>query len=68
MPESYDTVPADMVTVAREAGALTQSYFKRFRDLEIGIKEPAGIDQPAVFRVRPRDRGSNSSPVKRQSG
>ncbi|UJW85774.1 inositol monophosphatase family protein [Devosia sp. SL43] len=38
---NYDAVLADMVTVAREAGALAQSYFKRFRELEIGIKGPA---------------------------
>lgn len=38
---NYDAVLADMVTVAREAGVLTQGYFKRFRDLEIGIKGPA---------------------------
>lgn len=38
---NYDAVLADMVAVAREAGALTQAYFKRFRDIEIGIKGPA---------------------------
>ena len=38
---NYDAVLADMVAVAREAGALTLGYFKRFRDLEIGIKGPA---------------------------
>ena len=38
---NYDAILADMVTVAREAGALTLSYFKRFRDIEIGIKGPA---------------------------
>ena len=38
---NQDAVLADMVAVAREAGALTLSYFKRFRDLEIGIKGPA---------------------------
>src|SRR5260221_418677 len=30
-----------MVAVAREAGALTLGYFRRFRELEIGIKGPA---------------------------
>lgn len=39
--QSYNAVLADMVAVAREAGALTLGYFKRFRDLEIGIKGPA---------------------------
>lgn len=38
---TYDAVLADMIAVAREAGALTLDYFKRFRDLEIGIKGPA---------------------------
>lgn len=37
----YQAVLADMVAVAREAGALTQGYFERFRDIEIGIKGPA---------------------------
>jgi myo-inositol-1(or 4)-monophosphatase len=41
MPETYTAILADMVAVAREAGALTQGYFKRFRELEIGIKGPA---------------------------
>jgi myo-inositol-1(or 4)-monophosphatase len=41
MMQSYDTVLADMVAVAREAGQLTLGYFKRFRELEIGIKGPA---------------------------
>ncbi len=38
---NYETVLADMVTVARQAGALTLTYFERFRELEIGIKGPA---------------------------
>lgn len=38
---NYDAVLADMVAVAREAGALTLEHFARFRDLEIGIKGPA---------------------------
>jgi myo-inositol-1(or 4)-monophosphatase len=37
----YDSVLADMVQVARDAGALTLKHFARFRDLEIGIKGPA---------------------------
>src|SRR3954468_1835939 len=41
MSFSYDPILADMVTVARQAGALTQGYFQRFRDIEIGIKGPA---------------------------
>jgi myo-inositol-1(or 4)-monophosphatase len=41
MPETYDAVLADMVAVARQAGALTQKHFVRFRELDIGIKGPA---------------------------
>ena len=40
MPD-YTAVLADMVATARAAGALTQGYFARFRELEIGIKGPA---------------------------
>lgn len=35
-----NTILDDMVRAARDAGALTLSHFKRFRDLEIGIKGP----------------------------
>ena len=41
MAENYDPILADMVAVARQAGALTLEHFKHFRDLEIGIKGPA---------------------------
>src|SRR5215217_7261265 len=41
MQQSYDVILADMVAIARAAGALTQTYFERFRDLEIGVKGPA---------------------------
>jgi myo-inositol-1(or 4)-monophosphatase len=41
MADNYNAILADMVAVAREAGALTLEHFKRFRDLEIGIKGPA---------------------------
>jgi myo-inositol-1(or 4)-monophosphatase len=41
MPQSYETILADMVAAARAAGALTLTYFKKFRELEIGIKGPA---------------------------
>jgi myo-inositol-1(or 4)-monophosphatase len=40
MSIDYNTVLDDMVVAAREAGALTLSHFKRFRDLEIGVKGP----------------------------
>src|SRR5215510_11669347 len=41
MSLTYDNILADMVAVAREAGALTLRPFARFRDIEIGIKGPA---------------------------
>ncbi len=41
MAVSYEAVLDDMVSVARQAGELTQRHFRRFRDIEIGIKGPA---------------------------
>ena len=41
MIQTYEPILADMVAVARQAGALTLDYFTRFRELEIGIKGPA---------------------------
>ena len=41
MSLSHDNILDDMVAVARAAGAITQSHFKHFRDIEIGIKGPA---------------------------
>lgn len=41
MRVSYDDALADMVAAARSAGELTLRHFRRFRDLEIGIKGPA---------------------------
>lgn len=38
---NYEAILNDMVAAARAAGTLTQGYFARFRDLEIGIKGPA---------------------------
>ena len=38
---AYADVLADMIAVAREAGALTLQHFPRFREIEIGIKGPA---------------------------
>ncbi|KKB09114.1 inositol monophosphatase family protein [Devosia chinhatensis] len=35
-----DKILNDMIDAARQAGALTLEHFKRFRDLEIGIKGP----------------------------
>jgi len=40
MTINYSTVLYHMVATAREAGALTLEHFKRFRDIEIGIKGP----------------------------
>lgn len=41
MKPRYEEVLADMVAAARAAGALTLRHFRRFRELEIGIKGPA---------------------------
>jgi myo-inositol-1(or 4)-monophosphatase len=41
MSVNYEAVLADIIDVARQAGALTQGYFAKFRELEIGIKGPA---------------------------
>jgi len=58
MPLSYDTVLDEMVATAREAGALTLEHFKRFRDLEIGIKGPADFvsdaDRESELLIRDR--------------
>ena len=40
MSSNYDAILDKMVAAAREAGVLTQAHFKRFRDLEIGVKGP----------------------------
>lgn len=40
MTLDYSKILDDMVATTREAGALTLEHFKRFRDLEIGIKGP----------------------------
>ena len=41
MAVDYSAVLTEMVAVARAAGALTLDHFRRFRDLDIGIKGPA---------------------------
>ncbi|MBO0662510.1 inositol monophosphatase [Jiella sp. MQZ9-1] len=40
MSLDYSAVLADMVAAARAAGALTLDYFKRFGELEVGVKGP----------------------------
>jgi len=40
MTIDYSIILDHMVATAREAGALTLDHFKRFRDIEIGIKGP----------------------------
>lgn len=58
MPLLLDKVLADMVAVAREAGALTMQHFARFRDLEIGVKGPADFvsdaDRASELLIRDR--------------
>jgi myo-inositol-1(or 4)-monophosphatase len=54
----YDNTLADMVAVAREAGALTMLHFQRFRDIEIGVKGPADFvsdaDRESELLIRDR--------------
>ncbi len=40
MTVNYSTILDHMVATAREAGALTLDHFRRFRDIEIGVKGP----------------------------
>ncbi|MEB2845168.1 inositol monophosphatase [Rhizobiales bacterium RZME27] len=40
MTVNYSNILDHMVATAREAGALTLEHFKRFRDIEIGVKGP----------------------------
>ncbi|MFK0206576.1 inositol monophosphatase family protein [Agrobacterium sp. NPDC090283] len=40
MTVNYSTILDHMVATAREAGALTLEHFRRFRDIEIGVKGP----------------------------
>ena len=51
-------VLADMVSTAREAGALTLDHFARFRELEIGVKGPADFvsdaDRESELLIRER--------------
>ncbi|MFO1141232.1 MAG: inositol monophosphatase [Amaricoccus sp.] len=55
---AYEDVLADMVGVAREAGALTLRHFARFRDIEIGIKGQADFvsdaDRESELLIRER--------------
>lgn len=41
MSQFYETVLADMVSAAHAAGELTLGYFKKFNEIEVGIKGPA---------------------------
>ena len=56
--ERYDDVLADMVSVAREAGAVTLRHFARFRELEVGVKGPADFvseaDRESELLIRDR--------------
>jgi myo-inositol-1(or 4)-monophosphatase len=58
MKTSYRNVLADMERVAREAGALTLRHFRRFREIEIGIKGPADFvsdaDRQSELLIRER--------------
>ncbi|WP_417309065.1 inositol monophosphatase family protein [Devosia sp.] len=56
--DSYARILDEMVATAREAGALTQRHFARFRELEIGIKGPADFvsdaDKESELLIRDR--------------
>jgi myo-inositol-1(or 4)-monophosphatase len=58
MRGTYDDVLADMVVVARAAGELTLGHFRRFREIEIGIKGPADFvsetDRESELLIRER--------------
>lgn len=58
MTIDYDSILTEMVAIARAAGALTQGYFDRFRDLEIGIKGPGDFvseaDRASEVLIRER--------------
>lgn len=40
MTVNYTAILEDMIATTREAGALTFEHFRRFRDIEIGVKGP----------------------------
>ena len=40
MTDDYAAILKEMVDIAHSAGRLTQGYFARYRDLEIGVKGP----------------------------
>ncbi len=58
MRPDYGTILREMVEVARAAGRLTQEYFVRYRDLEIGVKGPgdfvseADLESERLIRAR----------------
>lgn len=58
MSEGLEEVLADMTAVAREAGALTLRHFRRFREIDIGVKGPADFvsdaDRESELLIRDR--------------
>ncbi|MBW9088682.1 inositol monophosphatase [Rhizobium wenxiniae] len=58
MTINYTAILDHMVATAREAGALTLDHFKRFRDIEIGIKGPGDFvsdaDRESEMLIRDR--------------
>ncbi len=64
MTVNYSSILGDMVVTAREAGVLTLEHFKRFRDIEIGIKGPGDFvsDADKESEVLIRDRLLNKYP------
>ena len=53
---NYDTILAEVIECARQAGAITQRHFAKFRDIEIGIKGPADFvsdaDKESELHIR----------------
>lgn len=62
MTVNYSEILAHMVATAREAGVLTQEHFRRFRDIEIGVKGPgdfvsdADMESETLIRKQLLDR------------
>ena len=58
MTIDYSTILDHMISTAREAGELTLEHFRRFRDIEIGIKGPGDFvsdaDRESELLIRDR--------------
>lgn len=52
MTVNYTAILEDMIATTREAGALTLEHFRRFRDIEIGVKGPGDFVSDADRRSK----------------